>query len=117
MVEFAFVAPLLLVLLLAIAQLGIAYNQYLRLTDATRAGARKAATSRLLGDHGAAAKAAVFAAADLDSSKMTVNVSSTDWTKAGSDVTVASAYKYSIKIFGVLIKDGWMHSTTTERLE
>ena len=42
-------------LLLAIAQFGIVCNNYLTLTDATRAGARKAAVARFTGDTGASA--------------------------------------------------------------
>jgi Flp pilus assembly protein TadG len=119
MVEFAFVLPLLLMLLIAIVEIGMAYNQYLRLTDATRVGARKAATSRLVGDKGAQAKAAVYAAADLDPSKMTVSVTSSDptWSHAGSDVTVSAAYKYSLRLFGMPLKEGWIHSTTVNRLD
>ena len=40
MVEFAIVLPIFLMLLLGIAQGGIAFNNYVQLTDATRAGAR-----------------------------------------------------------------------------
>ena len=40
MVEFAIVLPIFLLLLLGIAQGGIAFNNYIQLTDATRAGAR-----------------------------------------------------------------------------
>ena len=49
MVEFAFVVPILLVVVLAVIQFGITYNNYVTLTDAARAGARKAAVSRYLG--------------------------------------------------------------------
>ena len=40
MTEFVIVLPIFLLLLLGIAQLGIAFNHYIQLTDATRAGAR-----------------------------------------------------------------------------
>jgi Flp pilus assembly protein TadG len=119
-VEFAFVAPLLLVLLFGIVQLGIAFNNYLTLTDATRAGARKAAVSRFTGDRGAAAKAAVITAASgLDSATLakTVTVTSTDWTTGGSDVVVTATYPYSINLLGFVVKSGDLKSTTTERLE
>ena len=48
MVEFAIVAPLLLVLVFGIIQFGIVFNHYMTLTDAVRAGARQAAVSRVL---------------------------------------------------------------------
>ena len=43
MAEFAVVLPILVVLLFGIMQFGIAFNNYVTLTDAARAGARKAA--------------------------------------------------------------------------
>jgi Flp pilus assembly protein TadG len=120
MVEFALVAPLLLVLVIAIVQLGIAYNHYLRLTDAVRAGARKASVSRLLVESpkGKSASDAVYDAADLDPSKLVVTVTaSPDWTKPGNEVTVQAKYDYSINIMGIVVKSGQMTATTTERLE
>ena len=59
--ELALVFPILLVILIAIAQFGILFNNYITLTDATRTGARKAAVSRFTGDQGAAATLAVRA--------------------------------------------------------
>ena len=41
MAELALVLPVLLVLLLGIAQFGVVFNNYISLTDAVRAGARK----------------------------------------------------------------------------
>jgi Flp pilus assembly protein TadG len=61
LVEFTLVLPLLVVLLLAIVQLGIAFNHYLVLTDAVRAGARAASVSRLAPDPVATATDAVVA--------------------------------------------------------
>ena len=46
MVEFALVVPILCLVLFGILQFGALYNDYVTLTDATRVGARKAATSR-----------------------------------------------------------------------
>ena len=46
MVEFALIMPVLCMVLFAIIQFGILFNDYLSLTDATRVGARKAAVSR-----------------------------------------------------------------------
>ena len=44
--EFALVLPLLMLILLAILQFGVLFRDYLAVTDAVRAGARKAAVSR-----------------------------------------------------------------------
>jgi Flp pilus assembly protein TadG len=118
--EMAMVLPILCALILAIAQFGIAFNNYVTLTDATRAGARKAATARFTGDQGVAAKAAVYsAAADLKAASLdvTVSVDNDDWTTPGNNVTVTATYPYSINILGWVVKSGNLTSTTQERLE
>jgi Flp pilus assembly protein TadG len=117
-VEFALVLPVLLALVLGIVQFGITFNNYLTITDATRVGARKAAVSRFLGDNGASARLAAFAAAGgLDASKLVVDVTSTSWTTPGSDVSVSATYPYSIDILGWVVKAGSLTSSTHERLE
>lgn len=117
-VEFAFVLPILLALVLGIVQFGIAFNNYLTITDATRVGARKAAVSRFLGDNGAAASTATYSsAAGLDPVKLVVAVTSTSWTTPGADVSVTATYPYSINILGWVVKAGNLSSTTHERLE
>ena len=75
MVEFALVVPILCLVLFGILQFGALYNDYVTLTDATRVGARKAATSRHEADPAAAgerrqpgARRSGLDAADLDSS-------------------------------------------------
>ena len=116
--EMALVLPILAAIILAIAQFGIVFNNYITLTDATRTGARKAAISRFVGDSGAAAVTAVKAAApNLNSSDLTVSVTSTNWTVPGSDVTVTATYPYSLNILGWTVKSGLLTSTTKERLE
>ena len=116
--ELALVFPILLVILLAIAQFGILFNNYITLTDATRTGARKAAVSRFTGDQGTAAGLAVRAAAsNLTPSKLSVSVTSDDWTLPGSDVVVTATYPYDLNILGWVIQSGNLTSTTKERLE
>ncbi|HEV7640759.1 MAG TPA: TadE/TadG family type IV pilus assembly protein [Gaiellaceae bacterium] len=119
--EMALILPLLAAILLAIAQFGIAFNNYITLTDATRAGARKAAVSRFVGDNGTSAGAAVRAAAsNLKQSgpgSLSVDVNATNWTVPGSEVTVTATYPYSINILGWTIAGGYLTSTTKERLE
>jgi Flp pilus assembly protein TadG len=116
MTEFALVMPLLLFLLLAIIQFGIVFNNYITLTDAVRAGARKGAVARRLPQPASAVETQVRnAATDLKSSDVQVTVSST-WD-AGSDVTVTASYPYDIKVLGLVVKSGRLHSTVTERVE
>src|SRR5436853_3812908 len=67
MTEFALVLPVLALILFAVIQFGIVFNNYVTLTDATRAGARRAAVSRQDPNHDAAVIAAVrSSASNLD---------------------------------------------------
>jgi Flp pilus assembly protein TadG len=116
--EMALVLPILAAILLAIAQFGILFNNYITLTDATRTGARKAAVSRFTGDQGAAAVTAVRAAAsNLTATDLKVSVTSSNWTVPGSDVVVTATYPYDLNILGWVIQSGNLTSTTKERLE
>ncbi|HEV2712023.1 MAG TPA: TadE/TadG family type IV pilus assembly protein [Gaiellaceae bacterium] len=116
MTEFALVLPLLVVLLFGIIQFGITFNNYITLTDAVRAGARKGAVSRHEKDPAAVTVDAVKAAAtDLKPANLAVTVEST-W-EAGDEVKVSASYPYQIKLLGVSVKEGFIHSATTERVE
>jgi Flp pilus assembly protein TadG len=115
-VEFALVLPLLLTIVFAIFQLGIAFHQYVELTDAVRAGARVAAVSATAADPVGASKAAVqSSASDLNLDPNAITVSS-DW-QSGHTVTVSAADPYTISIFGISVHSGSMTSSTTERVE
>ena len=121
LVEFAIVAPLLFLILFAIIQFGIAFMHSVALTDAVRAGARKAAVSRTAADPTAAATSAVLGAAtDLDRSTLqdglTVDPGASGWV-AGGSVTVSAQYPYQVNILGIVVASGYLHSTTTERIE
>jgi len=115
--EFALVLPILAFLLFAVIQFGIVFNNYVTLTDATRAGARKAAVSRDDPNRDADVMAAVRSSAtDLDGSKLSVSPPSSTWD-SGTDVTVTASYPYSISLLGLVVKSGRLSSTTTERVE
>ena len=117
MTEFALVLPVLALILFAVIQFGIVFNNYITLTDATRAGARKAAVSRQDPNRDADVMDAVrSSAADLTDSKLSVSPPSSTWD-AGSDVTVTASYPYSISLLGFVVKSGQLSSTTTERVE
>jgi Flp pilus assembly protein TadG len=114
--EFALVLPVLALVLFALIQFGIVFNNYITLTDATRAGARKAAVGRRLSDPVGSAVAAVRASAtDLRQSDLGVTVSST-W-QPGADVSVTATYPYKVSLLGMVVKSGRLSSTTTERVE
>jgi Flp pilus assembly protein TadG len=114
--EFALALPILALLLFAVIQFGIAFNHYVTLTDATRAGARKAAVARQLSNPVNACVSAIrTSASDLNQGNLTASCTST-W-QMGSDVTVNATYPYSISLLGLVVKSGQLSSTTTERVE
>ena len=116
MVEFAMVLPILALLLFGVIQFGITFNNYVTLTDATRAGARKAAVSREQSNPSSLTATAVrSSAANLTQTNLNVSVNST-W-QPGADVTVTATYPYKIKLLGIPLKQGFLTSTTTERVE
>lgn len=117
MTEFALVLPVLALILFAVIQFGIVFNNYVTLTDATRAGARRAAVSRQDPNRDATAIAAIRnSASDLDGAKLATPPPSSTWDP-GTDVTVTASYPYSISLLGLVVKSGRLSSTTTERVE
>ncbi len=118
-VEFALIAPLLVILLLAIIQFGIAFHNYVTITDAARAGARKAIVARFASGNFDDAKQTVRdAASSLGQSKLTPTVTAPSMT-SGSLVTVTVTYPYTIDIplIGLTIKNGTLTATAKEELE
>jgi len=114
--EFALALPILALLLFAVIQFGIVFNNYVTLVDATRAGARKGAVGREQQNPSGAVVAEVKASArDLNQGQLGVTVSST-W-QPSSDVTVTATYHYRISLLGLVVKSGNLRSTTTERVE
>lgn len=112
---------MLVALLLAIVQAGVAFNHYLAVTDAARAASREAITARVSGATVAdIQQAAETAAADLDPSQLGVTVTDpTDptFTQSGSTVTVTVTYPYSINVLGWAVASGNLQSSMSDRLE
>ena len=120
MTEFAIVLPILLLVVFAIVQLGLVYNHWVTLTDASRAGARKAAVSRTLGSDAAvaAAKAAVESSATgLNPALTDSQVTVTSTWQPGGNVTVCAQYPWSITVVGISFGSGSLNPCTTERVE
>jgi Flp pilus assembly protein TadG len=116
LVEFALVLPVLCMLLFGVIQFGIVFNHYLDLTDAVRAGARKAAVSRQdTNPVSTATQAVINSAGDITIKSTDVSVTS-DW-QPGDDVTVEATYPYSISLLGIVVASGNLDSKTTERVE
>jgi Flp pilus assembly protein TadG len=118
--EFALVLPLLMLVVLAILQFGVLFRNYLAVTDAVRAGARKGAVSRHVTAFGGPKKACEDAvkksATDLGvAGNLTVTCTST-WGP-GDDVVVRATYPYDISLMGKVVRSGLFSSQTTERVE
>jgi Flp pilus assembly protein TadG len=117
MVEFAVVLPVLALLLFGVIQFGIAFNSYLTITDAARAGARKAVVSREASNPSGLAEQAVRdSAGQLDQGQLKVSVSPPPWDP-GSTVAVDVSYPYAINLLGLYHFNGTMHSKVQERVE
>jgi Flp pilus assembly protein TadG len=118
MTEFAFVLPILVVLMLGIVQFGVAFNNYVTLTDAVRAGARKAAVSRNSSDPEGDCKAQVIASAGaLDTTDLATNLSCTSSWAPGAEVRVYADYGYDIKLLDWSVYSGRLKSEMRERVE
>ncbi len=90
-VEFAFVAPLLVLLAIGMVQLGIVLHHYLVLTEAVRDGARQLALSRGASTPYTTTVSAIqTAAADLSTSNLTIALS-VNGTACTTDTTCQTA--------------------------
>lgn len=121
-VEFALVVPILIALLLGIVQAGIAFHNYLSVTDAARAVARKAILVRFTPlTQTDINQIADNASPDLDPNLLTATVSpdpaDPTFTTAGSTITVTVTYPYHLQLFGIPVVDGTLTSTMKDRLE
>jgi Flp pilus assembly protein TadG len=118
MTEFAFVLPILLVLLFGIIQFGIVFNNYVALTDAARAASRKGAVSRSSSDPKGDCEATGYAAGTNLKNPGTDFVLTCDSSWAiGSDVTVTATYPYDIKLLDWVVASGSLNTTMKERVE
>ena len=118
MTELAIVLPVLCLLLFGVIQFGLLFKDYLSLTDAVRAGARKAAVGRHGANPAGEAEAQLrAAAADMRQADLVVAVSPSAAWAPGSDVTVTASYPYKVDLLGLVLVAGRLRSSTTERVE
>ena len=117
MLELALALPVLLIVLTAILELGLTFVSYIEVTQAARAGARKAAIEETQAGGSSAATAAAKSSTSLvDDSKLSVTTTSPDWAEDG-EVKVRVTYPYSIDILGVVVRSGSMASDATARIQ
>jgi Flp pilus assembly protein TadG len=117
-VEFAIVLPVLVMLLMGIVQFGLAFHNYLSITDATRVGARAAAVKRTAGACAAATTAIQNTVSAKQWSEISTRITCTtpDGTDTGDPVKVTVEYPYSIGLPG-FSASGDLTASATERLE
>lgn len=96
MVEFAIIAPLLLLLVFGIIEFGRAYNAQNSLTHAAREGAREYAITQ---DAVAGEATAKAAATSLDSTQITATLADCDVpSDGGQPATVTLEYPFTLQI-------------------
>lgn len=117
MTEFAIVLPVFLLLIFGIIQFGIVWKDYVTLTDAARAGARKATVSRHTDPVGAACSQVRASAADLKGDLQCSASVTGPLDRPGGDVQVVATYPYSINLLGFVVASGRLNTTHTERME
>jgi len=118
MTELALVLPILVVLLFGIAQFGIAFNNYLTVTDAARAASRKGAVSRTVSGRTTVCESAGYAAGtNLKNPGTDFKVTCSSSWLPGTDLTVTASYPYSISLLGWVVASGRLTTTMKERVE
>jgi Flp pilus assembly protein TadG len=124
MVEFAFVLPFLLFLMLGIIQFGLALHNFLAITDAARVGARAAAVHRTTNPCAWATTAIQNTVSAPQWSVISSRISCTPATPGavGSSYKISITYPVTIGLpgyFGVPNLDfsSDMNASATERLE
>ncbi|MDX6539839.1 MAG: hypothetical protein QOI71_1449 [Gaiellales bacterium] len=127
LVELSLCASFLVLVLLAVWQVGTIFSNYVDLSEAARAGARAAALS---GAPTAAGDAASFTVAvnegtyaaqqtvpNLQSTgQLTVSISSVTPWQAGARVRANISYPYSLSLFGVSVTSGTINVSDDMRV-
>jgi Flp pilus assembly protein TadG len=122
--EFAVILPILLLVLFAIFQFGVIFNNYIEIAAAAREGARKGAVSRTAGNCAQVTSmvqaSAQGAAPDLTLPTSQIAVADTctnNQVQAGNDITVTVTYPWSVSLLGQVVASGNLSSATTMRVE
>jgi Flp pilus assembly protein TadG len=119
-VEFAFIMPFLIFLVLGIVQFGRAWHHYIAITDAARVGAREGAVHRTTGPCAAAtSKINSLGVVPAGSSVVCTTPGGTD---VGDDIVITISYSFDIGLpgyFGVppISQTLTLDSIAKERLE
>jgi Flp pilus assembly protein TadG len=112
-VELALLLPVVVLLLLAVLQVGLLGRDLLLVTHASREAARAAAVEA---EPGAARRAAI-ASSGLRADRVDVQISGRDGPGSRVRVTVSYRAPTSVPIVGRLLGDRVLHSAVTMRVE
>lgn len=117
LVEFAIVLPLILLILLGIAQFGMMFNSYLTIQNATREGARVGIVG---GTNNEINQSIISTSPNLKAENLTIHINPTQDRKSGETLTVQIVYNYPLSvpiinnIFGKTIQ---LNAKTSMRIE
>jgi Flp pilus assembly protein TadG len=115
-VEFAIVLPILVLLVFGITQFGLAFRNYLAITDAARVAARAAAVKRTSDPCGAATTAIQNTVSAGQWAEVSSRITCTAGPNVGDQVEITIKYPYSIGLPGVSAS-GELTANATERME
>ncbi len=118
LVEFAVALPLLLLIVMGIAQFGMALNVYLALNNAVREGARTGIT----GSSDFEIKYSILSASPvLDENNLTTNITPPQGSReSGNTLTVEATYNYhlTVPVINLIFDDIIvLHAQTSMRIE
>jgi Flp pilus assembly protein TadG len=115
-VEFVIVLPILVLLIFGITQFGLAFRNYIAITDAARVGARAAAVKRTSSPCAAASTAIQNTVSAGQWSQISSRITCVAGANVGDQVSVTIQYPYSIGLPGVNVS-GDLTANAKERME
>jgi Flp pilus assembly protein TadG len=115
-VEFTIVLPILVLLIFGITQFGLAFRNYLAITDAARVAARAAAVKRTTGPCTAATNAIQNTVSSGQWAQISSRITCVAGANVGDQVAITIQYPYSIGLPGVSAS-GNLTANAKERME
>lgn len=117
LVEFAIILPLILLIVMGIAQFGLLFNSYLTIQNATREGAR---TGVVGGTNSEIRQSILNTSPYLKEDNLTIHINPKDNRRSGETLTVQIIYSYPLTvpiINNILGKAIQLNAQTSMRIE
>lgn len=117
LVEFAIILPLILLIVMGIAQFGLLFNSYLTIQNATREGAR---TGVVGGTNNEIRQSILNTSPYLKEENLTIHINPKDNRRSGETLTVQIIYNYPLTvpiINNILGKTVQLNAQTSMRIE